>query len=98
MFEPRVASRIDRLTRSGIRAVMELAAQREREGERILHLEVGQPDFATPAHIIDAVAKAMRDGLPGYTPNAGLLSLRRAVADRVAARSGREVPLASVCI
>jgi aspartate aminotransferase/aminotransferase len=98
MFEPGIASRIDRLTRSGIRAVMELAAERERKGERILHLEVGQPDFATPAHIIEAVAKAMRDGLAGYTPNAGLLSLRQAVADRVAERSGRQVPLNCVCI
>lgn len=98
MFEPNIASRIGRLTRSGIRAVMELAAERERQGERVLHLEVGQPDFPTPAHIIDAVAKAMRDGLAGYTPNAGIPSLREAVANRVTRRSGREVSPACVCI
>lgn len=98
MFDRSIAPRIERLTRSGIRAVMQLAAERERQGHRVLHLEVGQPDFTTPAHILDVVARAMHDGLPGYTPNAGILSLREAVAERVTRRSGCEISAASVCI
>ena len=98
MSEQNIASRIDRLTRSGIRAVMHLAAERERLGHRVLHLEVGQPDFATPAYILDAVAKAMQNGLAGYTPNAGIPSLREAVAERVTTRSGRPVSPDCVCI
>jgi aspartate/methionine/tyrosine aminotransferase len=57
---------------------MDLA--REREG--VLHLEVGEPDFPTPAHIAEAGARAIRDGHTGYTANAGTASLREAIATR----------------
>ncbi len=98
MSEQSIASRIDSLTRSGIRAVMQLAAERERQGKRVLHLEVGQPDFPTPEYILNAVTKAMRDGLDGYTPNAGIPSLRELVAERVSQRSARQISPDSVCI
>jgi aspartate aminotransferase len=66
------------MPRSGIREVMDLA--RDREG--VLHLEVGEPDFATPEHIVEAGARAIRDGHTGYTANAGTASLREAIAAR----------------
>jgi aspartate aminotransferase len=72
------------MPRSGIREVMDLA--RGRAG--VLHLEVGEPDFPTPAHIVEAGARAVRDGHTKYTANAGVQSLREAIAGRLAARNG----------
>jgi aspartate aminotransferase len=66
------------MPRSGIREVMDLA--RGRPG--VLHLEVGEPDFPTPEHVVEAGARALRDGHTRYTPNAGVATLREAVARR----------------
>ena len=55
------------MPRSGIREVMDLA--RGREG--VLHLEVGEPDFPTPAHIVEAAARRSRDGHTKYTAERG---------------------------
>jgi aspartate/methionine/tyrosine aminotransferase len=68
------------MPRSGIREVMDLA--RGREG--VVHLEVGEPDFATPRHIVEAGARALRDGHTKYTANAGTASLREAIAAKLA--------------
>lgn len=75
---------ITAMPRSGIREVMDLS--RERAG--VLHLEVGEPDFQTPAHIVEAGARAARDGYTKYTANAGMLSLREAIAGKLARRNG----------
>ncbi len=56
----------------------------ERQGKHIVHLEIGEPDFNTPAHVIEAAMKALRDGYTHYTPAAGILEARQAVADYVA--------------
>jgi len=69
---------------SGIRVVLDLAQQYP----ETIHLEIGQPDFRTPDHIIQAASQALWDGFTGYTPNAGLLSLREAIARKVTERNG----------
>ena len=69
---------------SRIREVMELA-WRDR---RAIHLEVGEPDFATPEHIVEAAHQAARTGFTRYAPNAGLPELREALAEKVARRKG----------
>ncbi|MBB3009840.1 MULTISPECIES: pyridoxal phosphate-dependent aminotransferase [Cupriavidus] len=92
------ASRIETLTRSGIRRVMQLSAAAEARGEKVIHLEVGQPDFPTPAHIQDAAAKAVKEGKTGYTACAGIPELRVAVAERVSSRTGRKVSSNEVLI
>ncbi|PWT78317.1 MAG: aminotransferase class I/II [Chloroflexi bacterium] len=51
--------------------------------EDILHLEFGEPDFPTPAHIVEAAAKSLRDEKQGYGPSNGLAPLREAIAARV---------------
>lgn len=56
----------------------------ERQGKHIVHLEIGEPDFNTPAHVTEAAMKALRDGYTHYTPAAGILEARQAVADYVA--------------
>src|SRR5687768_2404753 len=72
---------------SGIREVMALAA----ELDGVIHLEVGEPSFNTPAHIIEAAADAARAGFTKYTSNYGIPSLRRAIAEKYSAAWGRPV-------
>jgi aspartate/methionine/tyrosine aminotransferase len=66
--------------RSGIREVMDLAWALEAEGKKVLHLEVGQPDFAAPQHVIEATKGFLDEGHTKYIPNAGVPSLREAIA------------------
>ena len=69
---------------SGIREIMNAAWGRP----DVLHLEVGQPDFATPAPIVEAAAEAARAGHTGYTPTAGIPELRTALAAKVGRVNG----------
>lgn len=61
--------------------VLERAQELERSGRNIIHLEVGEPDFPTPAHICEAAGKALQAGETKYTHSLGLLQLREAVAE-----------------
>jgi len=49
----------------------------------VIHLEIGQPDFPTPQHIVDAACRAAQEGWTNYTPNAGLPSLRELIAEKL---------------
>lgn len=80
--ESRVTRRVDAVSRSAIRVMFDLAE--ERRGEDLVRLEVGEPDFDTPAHVIDAAERAARGGATHYTSNAGLIRLREALADEAA--------------
>ena len=71
---------------SRIREIMELAWT----DPEAVHLEVGEPDFPTPEHVVEAAHHAARTGLTRYAPNAGLPELREALADKVARRNGYE--------
>jgi aspartate/methionine/tyrosine aminotransferase len=83
----RASQRAANMPRSAIREIMALAAGRP----DVIHLEVGEPDFSTPSHIIDAAFAAARSGWTKYSSNAGLPTLRQQVADR--ANLGRAQPL-----
>ena len=61
--------------------VMEKASEMERRGERIIHLEVGEPDFETPPSVKDAAIRAIEDGKTHYTHSLGLMELREAIAE-----------------
>ena len=82
------------LPRSGIREVMELAAA----ADGVIHLEVGEPSFNTPDHIIEAALAAAREGATKYTPNAGLAGLRQTIAEHYAAAWGRPVEAGQVLV
>ena len=82
-----LSRRANLMPRSAIREIMSLAAGRP----DVIHLEVGEPDFGTPAHIVDQAFSAVRSGATRYTGNAGRPSLRAAIAAR-ASRSG--IPVA----
>ena len=72
---------------SGIRKIMVLS----QDIEDCIHLEVGQPDFRTPEHILDAAAKTAHEGFTQYTPGAGIPELREAIAVKVGKNNGFEV-------
>ncbi|MDA8675360.1 pyridoxal phosphate-dependent aminotransferase [Alphaproteobacteria bacterium] len=62
-------------------SVLARAAELSAQGRDVINLGIGQPDFPTPPHIVEAGIKALRDGHHGYTPSKGILSLREAVAE-----------------
>ncbi len=77
----------ERMARLGTETAFEVLAQAkqlEAEGRDILHLEIGEPDFDTPANVVEAAVKALRDGYTHYGPAAGLPQAREVVADYVA--------------
>ena len=72
------------MRRSGIREIMDLASR----GSDVLHLEIGEPDFPTPSHVIDAAMESMRHGHVKYTLSRGIAPLREAIAEKLRARNG----------
>lgn len=68
-----------RIPNSAIRQMVEAAERMEREGKEVIHLEIGRPDFNTPAHVVEACVEALRAGKHHYCPNAGIPELRRAI-------------------
>jgi aspartate aminotransferase len=79
-------------------AVLARATELQRQGRDIINLGIGQPDFPTPDHIVEAAVKALRDGHHGYTPANGILPLREAVAADLHKRYQVEVSPESVMI
>ncbi|MBZ0230564.1 MAG: pyridoxal phosphate-dependent aminotransferase [Bauldia sp.] len=72
-------------------AVLARATELAAEGKDVVNLGIGQPDFRTPDHIVEAAVKALRDGHHGYTPATGIKPLREAVAADIHRRTGVEV-------
>jgi aspartate/methionine/tyrosine aminotransferase len=68
--------------------VMAAARARELAGERVLHLERGEPDFDTPPHIVEALARAARDGFTHYPDQRGEITLREVLAQKLARENG----------
>jgi aspartate aminotransferase len=76
----RTVAAFDRIGEENAFAVLARAMQLAAQGRDIINLGIGQPDFRTPDFIVEAAAKALRDGHHGYTPAVGILPLREAVA------------------
>ena len=81
-----IATRMSRLGTESAFEVLARARALEAQGREIIHLEIGEPDFETPAHIVQAGVRALQDGYTHYGPTPGLPELRQAVA-----RNSREV-------
>lgn len=84
-------SAFDRIGEENAFAVLARATALAQQGKDIINLGIGQPDFRTPEHIVEAAIKALRDGHHGYTPANGLLATREAVARRTLTTTGVEV-------
>lgn len=76
----KTAKRMDYLPFSGIRAVMEKATKMQQAGEKVIHMEIGRPDFDTPRKIKDAAYKSLENGNVFYTSNYGTPAIRQAIA------------------
>ncbi len=88
----------DRIGEENAFAVLARATALAAQGKDIINLGIGQPDFKTPAHIVEAAIKALRDGHHGYTPATGLLATREAVVRRTLTTTGIEVSPENVMI
>jgi len=94
----RTISGFDRIGEENAFAVLARATALAAQGKDIINLGIGQPDFKTPAHIVEAAIKALRDGHHGYTPATGLLATREAVVRRTLTTTGVEVSPENVMI
>ncbi|WPL18756.1 Aspartate aminotransferase [Thiorhodovibrio winogradskyi] len=79
--QPRLAARLAQIQPFHVMEVLAKAREMERAGRSVIHLEVGEPDFPTPAPIVARAEQALRAGLTRYTPAEGLPELRAAIAD-----------------
>jgi len=88
-----VAERMGRLGTETAFEVLARARALERQGKSVVHLEIGEPDFDTPAHIRDAAKRALDAGMTHYGPSAGLPELREAIAKHIGETRG--IPVAA---
>src|SRR5215208_6970852 len=93
-----LAAAMGRLGTESAFEVLARATRLQQEGRSIINLGIGQPDFPTPPHIVEAAVQALRDGHHGYTPAVGILPLREAVAADLHRRFSVEVSPDSVLI
>jgi len=93
-----IVSAFARIGEENAFAVLARATELARQGRDIINLGIGQPDFPTPQHIVEAGIKALRDGHHGYTPATGILPLREAIAADLHRRFAVEVSPESVMV
>lgn len=94
----RTIAGFDRIGEENAFAVLARATELAGQGRDIINLGIGQPDFKTPEHIVEAAVKALRDGHHGYTPATGIAPLREAVAAGLYKRHGVETNPGNVLI
>ena len=97
-MEIRFAERMSRLGTEGAFVVLAKARRLEADGKKIVHLEIGEPDFATPDNIIEAGISALQNGYTHYTPASGILEARQAVASFVSRTLKTDVDPAEVVL
>ena len=95
---PKLVDGFSRIGEENAFAVLARAGALAAAGRDIVNLGIGQPDFPTPPHVVEAAVRALRDGHHGYTPAVGIEPLREAVAADLHARHGVEVSPAEVLI
>ena len=76
-----ISSRAEKIPSFLVMDILEAAQELERAGEDIVHLEIGEPDFGAPPHVIEAAEKALREGRTKYTHCQGIVELREAICD-----------------
>ena len=91
----------DKMAHLGTETAFEVLARAEalaREGKSIVNLGIGQPDFKTPSHVVEAAVKALHDGHHGYTPSPGIPALREAVAADIDRHRGVQVDPGNIVV
>ena len=95
---PELAKRMSRLGTESAFEVLSRATALEGEGRKIIHMEIGEPDFDTPPHIVEAATRAIRDGHTGYCAAPGLPELREAAASFFARTRALDYPADRIVI
>jgi aspartate/methionine/tyrosine aminotransferase len=91
----------DRMSRIGTESAFDVLARArnlEAQGRDIVHLQIGEPDFDTPAHVTEAGIDALRSGYTHYVPALGLPQLRDAIAEYISRTRGLDVRREHVCV
>src|SRR5919199_80351 len=91
----------DRMYRLGTETAFEVAAKAralEAQGKPMIHLEIGEPDFDTPAHIRHAACEALEQGYTHYGPATGIPELREALAEHIGKKRGIRADPANVVV
>ncbi len=83
-----VSKRLQEIPASGTIAISNLVSQMKSEGVDVVSFSMGEPDFDTPANVVEACRDSLRSGYTHYTPSLGIPELRKAVADASRAESG----------
>jgi aspartate aminotransferase len=96
--ELQLARRMSRLGTETAFEVLNKARALERQGKSIIHLEIGEPDFDTPANVVEAAVDALHKGWTHYGPSAGLPELRQTIADYVSRTRGVKVASEEVVV
>ncbi|HTF45071.1 MAG TPA: pyridoxal phosphate-dependent aminotransferase [Terriglobales bacterium] len=96
--ELRLAERMSRLGTESAFEVLSRARVLEGQGKEIIHLEIGEPDFDTPANVVAAGIKALQQGWTHYGPSAGLPALQKAIAEEVSRTRGVSVSSQEVVV
>jgi aspartate aminotransferase len=94
----RLAERMSRIGTESAFEVLAKARALEKQGKHIIHLEIGEPDFATPAHVIEAGKQALDEGWTKYGPTPGLPELRECIAAYVSKTRGIAVDADQVSV
>ncbi|HWF07635.1 MAG TPA: pyridoxal phosphate-dependent aminotransferase [Bryobacteraceae bacterium] len=94
----KLAERMSRIGTESAFDVLVRARALEAQGKDVIHLEIGEPDFPTPQHVIDAGKKALDDGWTHYGPSQGLPELREAIAAYISKTRCISVGPANVCV
>ncbi len=95
---PRFARAMERLGTETAFEVLARAKQLEAQGKDVVHLEIGEPDFNTPANIIEAAKAALDQGFTHYGPSAGLPEFREVIADHISRDRGVTAKAANVVV
>jgi aspartate/methionine/tyrosine aminotransferase len=95
---PAIARRMDAIAPFHVMDVLARARALERAGRSIVHMEIGEPDFTTPAPVVEAGVRALRAGRTHYTPATGLPELRDAIAGFYRSREGIAVDPARIVV
>ncbi len=94
----RLAARMDTIAPFRVVEVMEKAWEVQATGRSVVHLVAGEPDFGTPAPVVDAASKAIADGHVHYTSSLGIPPLREAISRYYAERLGVDVPASRIVV
>lgn len=93
-----MASHLNNIQSFKVMDILEAGQELEAAGEDVIHLEVGEPDFNTPATIVEAATRAIADGHTKYTHSLGIPELREAIAEHYRDLYGVEVPASRVIV